>query len=127
MNHDGLNDDILKKMTEIVDGEQSENEELVEELREFTMALGPEEALLLSVAQFLGREAMLKKDKRLFYASAALLAMTGTLEVANEGEEPVTLSYAMDLAEESYEASVKYFDQALDEVTDELIGEFLNE
>jgi hypothetical protein len=113
---DGLDDQIFDRLTEMLD--DAEIEQIMPPIIE---ALSDENKILFLAAQFLGREALLSRDKRVFYASSALLAITGMLGDVM-GDE-VGLGKAMDYADECFDESLEAFDGAIESMTNDALKE----
>lgn len=120
---DGLGDQIFEKVVEMLKEEEetSSAESLDDFMPAFLETLPPENMVLFMAAQFLGREALIARDSRIFYASTALLQMTGIL-AETMGEE-ITMVEAMDHASESFDHALKMFDNAVSSITDEAFKE----
>jgi len=122
MSNESFGEEILRKINQNIADDPETVEQIEESVNEFLSEASQEDEVLFRAAQFLGRAAFIRNDKRLFYASSALMAISGLLAAQNGGE-PVTLEEAMDLADETFEEAQKDFDQAMSFITDDILKE----
>lgn len=122
MSNESFGEEILRKINQNIADDQETVEQIEESVNEFLSEASQEDEVLFRAAQFLGRAAFFRNDKRLFYASSALMSISGLLAAQNGGV-PITLEEAMDLADETFEEAQKDFDQAMSFITDDILKE----
>lgn len=119
MSDETLNEEILRRISEQVTDE-NEIQEISDSVNEFLNQVSGDNRLLFEAGQFLGRQSFVTGDKRLYYASSALLCLSGLLASQNEGE-PVSLHEAMDLADQTFDSALEDFDRAMASIATDAI------
>lgn len=113
--------DFFNAMSSIVAPDIDADE--IDAFMNIVKALPTEQRIAFEASRFLAREAILIDEPRLFYASFAMLAMSGMGEPILQAAKVDSVSDVMDLAERVWTDTKQVAEQAMNTIVDKMVDE----